>query len=194
LNSKPKEYGYGGRLEEVVRLEAQGKALSKILEKEFEILGLKSGMNVLDAGCGTGAVTRRMAAKVDPGEAYGVDMDSLFIDEGRKLAATEGICNIRFGLGDVDNLKFDDATFDASYCRLVLMHVKNPVNTVTELKRVTKRGGIVAVSDNDDGGVIVYPEMPKMMDMYHKYGRYAKMSGQDRYIGRQLFSIFSQTV
>ena len=104
-------------------------------------------MNVLDAGCGTGAVTRRMAAKVSPGEAHGVDVDSLFIDEARKLAANEEISNIRFSLGDIDNLKFDDSTFDVSYCRLVLMHVKNPVKTVTELKRVTKRGGIVAVSD-----------------------------------------------
>jgi len=64
--------------------------------------------------------------------------------------------------------------------------------TVTELKRVTKKGGIVAVSDNDDGGIIVYPEMPKMMDMWARYGRSAKTRGEDRYIGRKLFSIFSQ--
>lgn len=192
MNSKPKEYVHTGKLGEVAGLEAQGKALSGILEKEFEILGLRPGMNVLDAGCGTGVVTRRMAAKVSPGEAHGVDVDSLFIDEARKLAANEEINNIRFGLGDIDNLKFDSSTFDVSYCRLVLMHVKNPVTTVTELKRVTKRGGIVAVSDSDDGGVIVYPEMSKIMEMYSKYGRWAKMRGEDRYIGRQLFSIFSQ--
>lgn len=58
LNSKPKEYVHAGKLEEVARLEAQDKALSRILDKEFEILGLKPGMNVLDGGCGTGAVTR----------------------------------------------------------------------------------------------------------------------------------------
>ena len=192
MNSEPKEYVHAGKLEEVARLESQAKALSRILEKEFEILGLKPGMNVLDAGCGTGAVTRKLAVTVSPGKVYGVDMDSLFIDEARKLAASEEIYNASFNLGDVDNLKFDDGTFDVSYCRLVLMHVKNPVKTVAELKRVTKRGGIVAVSDSDDGGVIVYPEMPKIMDMYSKYGRWAKMRGEDRYIGRQLFSIFSQ--
>lgn len=192
MNSKPKEYVHAGKPEEVARLEAQSKALSRILEKEFEILGLKPGMNVLDAGCGTGAVTRKLAVKVSPGKAWGIDIDALFIDEARKLAADENINNISFSLGDIDNLKFDDGTFDVSYCRLVLMHVKNPVKTVTELKRVTKRGGIVAVSDSDDGGVIAYPEMPKIMDMYSKYGQWAKMRGEDRYIGRQLFSIFSQ--
>lgn len=193
LNSGSQDkYVHAGKLEEVVRLEAQAKAFGRLLEKEFEIVGLKPGMKVLDAGCGTGAVARRMAAKVSPGEVYGIDIDSLFISEAKKLATNQGIKNIGFELGDVDYLKQFDGTFDVSYCRLVLMHVKNPMKTVTELKRVTKKGGIVAVSDNDDGGVITYPEMPKMIDMWAKYGRSAKTRGEDRYIGRQLFSIFSQ--
>ena len=186
------KYVHAGKLGEVVRLEAQAKAFGRLLEKEFEIIGLKTGMKVLDAGCGTGAVARKMAAKVSPGEVYGIDIDSLFISEAKKLATNEGMKNIEFELGDVDDLKHHDGTFDVSYCRLVLMHVKNPVKTVTELKRVTKKGGIVAVSDNDDGGVILYPEMPKMIDIWAKYGRSAKKRGVDRYIGRQLFSIFSQ--
>ena len=193
LNSGSQDkYHHAGKLEEVVRLEAQAKAFGRLLEKEFEIIGLKPGMKVLDAGCGTGAVARKMAAKVSPGEVYGVDIDPLFISEAKKLAINEGIKNIEFELGDVNDLKQFDGTFDVSYCRLVLMHVKNPMKTVTELKRVTKKGGIVAVSDNDDGGMIVYPEMPKMMDMWTRYGHSAKTRGEDRYIGRKLFSIFSQ--
>jgi ubiquinone/menaquinone biosynthesis C-methylase UbiE len=192
LNSKSRAYVHAGKPEEVARLEAQAKAMSGILEKEFEILGLRPGMNVLDAGCGTGAVTRKLAVKVSPGKAYGVDIDSLFIDEAKRLAVNEEIHNTSFSLGDVDNLRFDEGTFDMSYCRLVLMHVKNPVKTVAELKRVTKSGGIVAVSDSDDGGVIAYPEMPMIMDMCSKYGRWAKLRGENRYIGRQLFDIFSQ--
>ena len=75
--SKPREYAYAGKLEETMRLEAQAKALGKIIEKELEILGLKPNMKVLDAGCGTGAVTRRIAMNVLPEEAYGVDVDPL---------------------------------------------------------------------------------------------------------------------
>jgi SAM-dependent methyltransferase len=147
---------------------------------------------VLDAGCGTGVVARMMAAKVSPGEAFGVDIDSLFVNEARKLAANEGVGNVRYDLGDVNDLKYGDDAFDVSYCRLVLMHVKNPIRMVAELKRVTKKDGIVAASDNDDGGVITYPEMPKIRDLWLKFGRSAKDRGEDRYIGRQLFSIFSQ--
>jgi len=193
LASKPQDkYVHAGKLEEAVRLEAQAKAFGRVLDKELEILGLKPGMKVLDAGCGTGAVARKMAVKVSPGEVCGVDIDSLFINEAKKLATKEGIKNVKFELGDVDNLNYNTGIFDVSYCRLVLMHVKNPAKTVTELKRVTKKGGFVAASDNDDGGVITYPEIPKVLDVWSRYGQLAKTRGEDRYIGRQLFSIFSQ--
>ena len=193
MNSETQDkYVHAGKLQEVTRLEAQAKAFDRILQKEFEILGLEPRMKVLDAGCGTGAIARRVAEKVSSGEVHGIDIDSLFINEARKLAANEGIKNVGFDVGDVDSLEYEDGTFDLGYCRLVLMHVKNPVKTVTELKRVTRKGGVVAVSDMDDGGMITYPEMPMFMDLLAKGSHWAKTRGENRYIGRQLFSIFSQ--
>jgi ubiquinone/menaquinone biosynthesis C-methylase UbiE len=192
LSNQPKKYSFGGKPEEVQRLEAQGRAYGRLLDKEMEFLSLKPGMRVLDAGCGTGVVTRRMAIKVSPGEVQGVDMDSLFIEEARKIAVKKGVSNIKFSVGNADDLKFEDDVFDLSYCRLVLMHVKDPVKTVAELKRVTRSGGTIAISDQDDGGILVYPELPKMMYMFSKYGSLAKMRGEDRFIGRKLFSIMER--
>jgi ubiquinone/menaquinone biosynthesis C-methylase UbiE len=178
MGNQPKQYSYGGKLEEVLRLEAQGKVYHRLLEKEIDLLGLKPGMRVLDAGCGTGVVTRRIAVKVSPGEVYGVDMDPLFIEEAKKLAVKEKASNITYNLGNIDDLEFDDDVFDLSYSRLVLMHVEDPVKTVAEMVRVTKKGGIIAISDQDDGGIIVYPELPKMLQMFSKYGSLAKMRGR----------------
>ncbi len=192
MSNKPREYAYAGKLEEAIRLEVQAKAYGKIIEKELEILSLKPNMKVLDAGCGTGAVTRRMAVKIFPQEACGVDVDPLFIDEAKKSASTEGIKNIRFELGNIDSLKYENETFDLSFCRLVLMHVSNPVKTIAELRRVTKKGGIVAASDMDDGAVLTFPPAPKFFDLWSKFGQRAKARGDDRYIGRQLFSVFSE--
>ena len=192
MSDNPREYAGAGKLEEAIRLEVQAKAFEKIIEKELQILDLKPNMKVLDAGCGTGAVTRRMALKVFPEEAYGVDVDPLFIDEAKKSASTEGIKNIRFELGNIDDLKYENDTFDLSYCRLVLMHVSSPVKTIAELKRVTKKGGIVAASDMDDGAILLFPQAPTFLDLWSKWGQRAKARGEDRYIGRQLFSIFSE--
>jgi ubiquinone/menaquinone biosynthesis C-methylase UbiE len=191
-DQRPAPYTHSGKIDEVLRLEAQAQAFTQILEREFDIIGLKPGMKVLDAGCGTGANARKMAGKVAPGHVTGVDMDALFISEARKFATNNDIHNVSYERGDITNLQYPDDIFDVAYCRLVLMHVHNPVATITELQRVTKRKGRVAVSDNDDGGVITYPEMPKMLELWNQYGQSAKERGEDRYIGRQLFSILSQ--
>jgi len=192
LSGKPREYAYAGKLEEAMRLETQAKAHEKIIEKELDIIGFKPNLKALDAGCGTGAVTRRIASRVPLGEVHGVDVDPLFIDEAKKLALKEGVKNIEFAVGNIDNLDYENETFDVSFCRLVLMHVRNPVKTIAELKRVTKKGGVVATSDNDDGAIITFPDVPKFFSLWSKYGKRAKARGDDRYIGRQLFSIFSE--
>jgi ubiquinone/menaquinone biosynthesis C-methylase UbiE len=149
-------------------------------------------MRVLDGGCGTGAVTRKIASKVFPAETFGIDIDPLFIDKAKKIALDEDIKNIRFELGNIDNLAYDDGFFDLSYCRLVLMHVKNPVKTIAELKKVTKKGGIVAASDTDDGAILTYPPAPRFFSLWERYGEWVKTRGDDRYVGRKLFSIFSE--
>lgn len=192
MSDKPREYAYRGSVEEAIRLEVQAKAFGKTIERELEALSLKPNMKVLDAGCGTGAVTRKMASKVLSAEVYGVDIDPLFIDKARKTALDEGIKNARFELGNIDNLTYDSGFFDLAYCRLVLMHVTNPVRTIAELKRVTKKGGIVAASDTDDGAMLTYPPARRFFDLWSKFGERAKARGDDRYIGRRLYSIFSE--
>lgn len=181
-----------GKLEEASRLESQARAFGTVIEKELQILGLKPGSNVLDAGCGTGAVARKMASIVSPGLVHGVDMDSLFVSEARKLALKEGISNVNYHVGDVNRMTFDDGVFDFSYCRYVLQHVRDPVKVVAEMKRVTKRNGLVAASDNDDGPIVAYPDVPRFLQLWSKYGEWARSKMVDRYIGRKLFSIFSQ--
>jgi hypothetical protein len=72
------------------------------------------------------------------------------------------------------------------------MHVKNPAGTIAELRRVTKKGGIVAASDTDDGTMLTYPPAPRFFHVWSKFGERAKARGDDRYIGRRLYSIFSE--
>ncbi|MGA2310056.1 MAG: hypothetical protein ABSG57_10990 [Candidatus Bathyarchaeia archaeon] len=42
------------------------------------------------------------------------------------------------------------------------------------------------------GGMLAFPNMPRLFDLWSKYGQRVKATGEDRYIGRQLFSIFAQ--
>ena len=178
--------------EEVMRLELQATALSDVIDQEIDAMNIKPGMSILDAGCGTGAITRKFAQIVKPAKVTAIDFDPVFIENAKAIAADEGINSINFEIGNLDNLKYQDGAFDLTYCRLVLMHVEDPVRTISELKRVTRKGGLVAISDNDDGTTIIYPLMPRLMELWRKYGEWAKTARMDRYIGRQLFSFLSQ--
>ncbi len=175
-----------------MRLELQAVALRDVIEQEIDALDIQSGMSILDAGCGSGAITRMFARKAHPAKVTGVDFDKIFLEYAKSIAEDEGIGNVKYELGDIDNLTYPDDSFDLAYCRLVLMHVKDPVQTIKELKRVTKKGGAVAISDQDDDAVILYPYLPKMMDLWRRYGQWAKKMNMDRHIGKQLFSILSQ--
>jgi ubiquinone/menaquinone biosynthesis C-methylase UbiE len=192
LSDKPREYDWAGLPLEVQRLEAQAKSMEMVVLKELELMRLKPNMKVLDAGCGTGAITRKIAQIISPGEAYGLDIDPFFIENAKKIAELANVKNIRFDTGNIDDLSFEDGLFDKTYCRFVLMHVNDPAHTVKELSRVTKKAGTVHVSDTDDGALVVYPPVPKFQELWMKFGQRSKENGMNRYIGRELYSIFSK--
>jgi SAM-dependent methyltransferase len=67
---------------------------------------------VLDAGCGSGSMTRAIARAQSNGEAFGLDRELRYIDFARRKAKSEQIENAQFGVGDVLSLPFPDGVFD----------------------------------------------------------------------------------
>lgn len=192
LLSSQKDYAYifHGRAAEQERLEKQAKQLDLILEKELELIKLQPGMQVLDAGCGSGAVTRKMARIVSPGTVTGVDLS--FLEEARTIAKKENLTNIRYEEANINKLPFPDGKFDVTYSRLVMMHLPDPVKSLREMKRVTRKDGIVAVSDFDDATLIWYPAVPELEALWKSFGDYSKSIKSDRFVGRKLSSLLSQ--
>src|SRR3712207_7497709 len=54
-------------------------------------------------------------------------------------------------------LPFPDGAFDAVLAHLVLMHLREPVRALAEIRRVLRPGGVVAVRDVDFGAQLVFP-------------------------------------
>ena len=105
---------------------------------------LSSGLRILDAGCGPGAISVGLAEAVAPGEMHGVDMEESQVELARSLARTAGYTNAIFHVGDVTALPFDDDFFDIAHCHSLLMHVPDTHAVLSELKRVLKPGGLLA--------------------------------------------------
>ena len=116
---------------------------------------------ILDIGCGPGSITVSLAKLYPTSHITGVEITETPLVEGRKLAASEGVTNVEFKVGDGHDLKalgMEDETFDVVFCHQVLQHVRDPVAVMGEMRRVCRKGkgGFVAAKETAD--MSWYPE------------------------------------
>lgn len=119
---------------------------------------LGAGLRVLDVGCGPGTISIDLARRVRPGSVPGIDASAEIVARATGLAASEGVANAEFRVGDAYALAFDDDTFDVVHAHQVMQHLGRPVDVMREIRRVLKPGGVFAARDADYGGVIWNPE------------------------------------
>lgn len=105
---------------------------------------LRSGLRLLDFGCGPGSITVGLADAIGSGEAHGIDVAESQVELARAAAAAGGHDNVTFHVGSVYELPFEDDYFDVAHCHAVLMHVPETQRALREVKRVLKPGGMVA--------------------------------------------------
>jgi SAM-dependent methyltransferase len=123
---------------------------------------LRSGLDVLDAGCGVGSIALDVAPTVAPGRVVGIDVDAGQIEAAQKSAAERGIENAEFRTGSVLELPIEDESFDVVYANAVLMYLREPVRALAEMRRVLRPDGLAAVSDDDLGTIVMTPELPQL--------------------------------
>lgn len=112
---------------------------------------------VLEVGCGTGALARRLAAEHPGARITGIDLDPARVAQAQAQAAPP---NLRFERGDFGRLPAEDGAFDLVFCRFVLAHVADPTPALRELARVTRPGGRVVAYDMVHEGIWFSPPRP----------------------------------
>jgi ubiquinone/menaquinone biosynthesis C-methylase UbiE len=137
----------------VTRLETRGKhpRFVKILQQYLDAMDINAAKTVLDVGCGTGVVSRGIAARPGfSGRITGIDLSPALIATGARLAGEEGAGErITFRVGDTRGLDLADAAFDAVIAHTLLSHVDDPLSVLKEIARVTRPGGMVGIFDAD---------------------------------------------
>ena len=101
-------------------------------------LGPRPGEGWLDVACGTGGIALRAVragAKVT-----GVDLAPALIETAKRLAAEEGL-EVELEVGDAENLRYGDASFDVVSSSFGVMFCPDERRVAGELARVTKPGG-----------------------------------------------------
>lgn len=102
---------------------------------------LVSTDDVLDVGCGTGALTRAAAHRAPEGSALGVDLSGRMIERARVLTTAEGITNARFERADAEVHAFAPASVDAVISSFGVMFFGDPGRAFANLAGTLRPGG-----------------------------------------------------
>ena len=117
----------------------------------IERSGIKSGMIVVDLGCGSGAYTPYVARVVgERGQVYAIDIQPAMLRQlERNLSRLElrDIKNIEIKQAVADELPFGDESIDLVYMVAVLPEIPDKTSTLREIHRVLRPGGTLAVTE-----------------------------------------------
>ena len=127
------------------------RIIENIAEEFMARLPLKPGLRVLDVACGTGnlaVVAARKGCVVT-----GIDIASNLIAQARTRAQAEGL-KIQYQEGDAEALPFSDAGFDVVVSMFGVMFAPQQELAASELIRVTKPNGLIALANWTPEGFI----------------------------------------
>ena len=121
---------------------------SRLLSPQLvDLAGVDGSERVLDVGCGPGALTSELVARLGAASVAAVDPSAAFVEAVR--ARHPGV-EVRQAAAEL--LPFADREFDAAFAQLVVHFMADPVAGLAEMARVTKRDGVVAAAVWDHAG------------------------------------------
>jgi SAM-dependent methyltransferase len=117
-----------------------------------ELLAPKPGERLLDLACGPGTVALQMAEAAGPtSTVVGVDLAAGMLEVARQEARRRGL-DVRFEEMDIEDLAFEDASFDGATCGHGLQFCPDLARALREVRRALRSGGRFAASVPAGGG------------------------------------------
>jgi SAM-dependent methyltransferase len=176
------------------RIEAAIKTRGADVYASFLLPHLRPDMVVLDCGCGEATIAMGLAEAVPAGRVVGVDLKTDSLAAARRYGASIGRSNLACIVGDGRRLPFHDAAFEAVLCHSMLETLSDPASVVAELRRVTKRGGVVGAASVEYGGLILAGEQTagprRFYDIRQQLWRVAGIGEPN--MGRRLRGLFQE--
>lgn len=176
--------------ESMVRtLAAQARAIWPQEEPLFRRYELSPGARILDAGCGTGEISSRLARLFPEAEVLGIDIIEAHLERARARCA-DLAPRLRFEPRSIFETGLPDRSFALTVCRHVLQSIPHPERALAELVRVTVPGGRLHLI-LEDYGMIQFPRRTLDPAAFWSVGptAFGAATGTDLLIGRNALPI-----
>lgn len=151
---------------EASRLEEQVFQDNYSIHREMDRFSFNFNEVVLDAGCGTGVLSRYLVEHFNIQQIDAIDASDLRLKQASEFLKKLGKQNIKFYRQDLS--KLDEQfynKYDTVICRYVLEHVEKPDLVLLELKKALKKNGRIILFDLDGVFVNLYSEN-KILNKY----------------------------
>ncbi|NEO67959.1 methyltransferase domain-containing protein [Moorena sp. SIO3H5] len=180
-----KKYIHGYSHQEQQRLVKQAQYWrDKVLLRDLNLFPTE---NLLEIGCGTGAVLGIILDSFPDLRVAGIDLESTQIECAQHYLHTLGFeNNIDLRVGDAIQLPWPDASFDHVYAIWFLEHVSNPKAILEEAYRVLKPGGRITVTETDYETHLIWPDSPDYQYLLQSYREMFLYADGNPCIGRIL--------
>lgn len=100
---------------------------------------------VADLGAGEGLISQLLARRVS--QVWCIDNSSRMVEVGTELAEKNGLSNLTYRLGDIEQVPLPDASVDVAILSQALHHAQHPQTAVREAFRILREGGQLVVLD-----------------------------------------------
>jgi SAM-dependent methyltransferase len=165
------------------RFVQQAAWTSEIRRYLFERIGLPAARQLLEVGCGTGAILTSLETRA---AIHGVDRDLQRLVEARRHAPQAiPAC------ADALALPYAGGVFDITFCHFLLLWVGEPLQALREMKRVTRPGGnILALAEPDYNARVDRPD--ELIPLGRWQTDSLRRQGADPGLGSRLPELFRQ--
>ena len=178
--------------ESMVRnLDAQARAIWPQERPLVERYVLPAEPRILDAGCGTGEASSRLAELLPRATILGVDILDQSLDLARSRYAHLAP-RLQFEKQSIYELHAPDGAYDLTLCRHVLHSIPHAERVIAELARVTRPGGYLHLIPEDYGMLHFQRAVHDPSDFWHEVpAAFGTATETDLFIGRDAFGILA---
>lgn len=124
---------------------------------------IEPGMKVLELGCGTGSIwSGRQSLVENCGKLVLSDLSEGMLASARELVGEHD--NVEYGIIDIQNIPYEDGSFDVVIANMMLYHVPDLAKGLSEVRRVLKKDGAFYCATYGEHGIVEY--LAKVLGRY----------------------------